>query len=78
MTAMPRRPRNRRTAALAAAAAFAFVSGFAAVSTAAPVCRCYAERTQCLAEAVTDLDKKFCRLEFNRCMDRFCPAPPNP
>lgn len=72
---MPRRPRNRRTAA---AAAFAFVSGFAAVSTAAPVCRCYAERTQCLAEAVTDLDKKFCRLEFNRCMDRFCPAPPNP
>jgi hypothetical protein len=75
MTAMPRRPRNRRTAA---AAAFAFVSGFAAVSTAAPVCRCYAERTQCLAEAVTDLDKKFCRLEFNRCMDRFCPAPPNP
>ncbi|MBN7137328.1 hypothetical protein A7A76_21655 [Lysobacter enzymogenes] len=75
---MPRRPRNRRTVTLAAAAALAFASGFAAVSTAAPACPCYAERTQCLAEAVTDLDRKFCRLEFNHCMDRFCPAPANP
>jgi len=76
MRPMPQR--QRRTAALAAAAALAFASGFAATATAAPTCRCYAERTQCLAEAVTELDKRFCRLEFNRCMDRFCPAPTHP
>ncbi|SDY31340.1 hypothetical protein SAMN04487939_101775 [Lysobacter sp. yr284] len=72
MQLRPAFPLRRASVALAVAA---FACGFAAVSTAAAACPCFAEQRQCLADAASPLERRMCKLEFDRCMQRACPAP---
>ncbi|ROU07042.1 hypothetical protein [Lysobacter enzymogenes] len=72
MTLRPAFPLRRASVALAVAA---FACGFAAASTAAAPCPCFAEQRQCLADAASAPERRMCKLEFDRCMQRACPTP---